>query len=381
MRRRVIDQSAHEGGERAIERVAQLPTSDIAQDSLEHVDRLAGEVVTLIHQLESALVQILGQVNVTAATVASERTNIERDREEIDILYSLEHPDDGETDAPGTQRLRDREDELLQVELVTRALARGISDFVSVLAVAARQLDTNRQLPDTSTSHQVAVRMAELRAREEERRRFARDVHDGPAQAFANAIIGLEFVERAIRSGGEHHTDDSLAEIERIKGAMREGLTEIRRFIFDNRPTMLNDRGLVPTIRHYVQSYQAIFPMVIRVEAQDDIPRLAGELELTAFRTIQESIQNASKHARASRVNVVIAVDDDQLVISIADNGRGFDPERVTSHAMGGAGLRGMEERAELAGGTLEILSERGEGTTINLRLPLMLADDSGESA
>jgi signal transduction histidine kinase len=86
---------------------------------------------------------------------------------------------------------------------------------------------------------------------------------------------------------------------------------------------------------------------------------------------IQEAIQNARKHSRASRVSVSLAHVDLMLYCAVTDNGRGFSPERVTSHLMGGAGLRGMRERAALVGGSVSIESEPGEGTTIELQIPL----------
>jgi signal transduction histidine kinase len=102
--------------------------------------------------------------------------------------------------------------------------------------------------------------------------------------------------------------------------------------------------------------------------------RLSNDQELTAFRVIQESIQNARKHARATRVTVDVAQQADQLVVAIVDNGRGFSPERVTTHMLGGVGLRGMQERAALVGGEINIASAPGEGTTIRLHIPLAQA-------
>ncbi|HEX5166928.1 MAG TPA: sensor histidine kinase, partial [Thermomicrobiales bacterium] len=201
--------------------------------------------------------------------------------------------------------------------------------------------------------------------------RLAREIHDGPAQALANAIIALEFVERAIRAGGEGSAERAQEEVERIKSTLREGLTEIRRFIFDLRPTMLQDRGLVATVEHYIATYQSLFPMAIEFHAPDALARLTVDQELTAFRVIQEAIQNARKHARASRVNVDVRLREAVLAVTIEDNGRGFSPDRVTTHIMGGAGLRGMRERAALVGGDIEIESAPGEGTKIVLSLPI----------
>jgi two-component system sensor histidine kinase DegS len=246
-----------------------------------------------------------------------------------------------------------------------------LTEFTTLISVSARQLGSDGEVPGVDAQTQAAIRSAGVEAQESERHRLAREIHDGPAQALANAIIALEFVERAIRAGGEGSASRAQEEVERIKSTLREGLTEIRRFIFDLRPTMLQDRGLVQTVEHYIATYQSLFPMAIEFSANDAISRLTADQELTAFRVIQESIQNARKHARATRVDVTVGTDGSSLTVRIEDNGRGFSPDRVTTHMMGGAGLRGMRERAALVGGEIAIDSEPGEGTRIELSFPL----------
>lgn len=335
------------------------------------ITELTSDAVQAIEGLSAEIAAFRARAAAIAESIREERGKIQQEREERDILYSLEHDGEDIDDAPESEELLDAESEMASRLRDIEALDRSLADFASVLVSARRRLETEQDLPDPATANALAVRMAELRAREEERQRFARDVHDGPAQAFANAIIGLEFVERALKTNRETVVEDALSEIERIKSTMREGLTEIRRFIFDNRPTMLTDRGLAATVRHYVQSYQSIFPMVVSVDIADDVARLEPDQELTAFRVIQESIQNASKHAKANRVDVRIrSCDDGGILVEVEDDGRGFDPERVSAHAMGGAGLKGMEERAALLGATFQVDSRRGEGTKISLRLP-----------
>jgi two-component system sensor histidine kinase DegS len=329
---------------------------------------LTGEALSAIQSFSAEIGRLRARANESMTELESNRLKVQHEREEREILHSLELGSTDIGDAPESSVLLSLEKQYQEQLGAVSAFERGLADFASVLVTAVRQLEAGTHLPDANHAAQLSTRMAELRAREDERRRFARDVHDGPAQAFANAIIGLEFIERALHSDRDTVLDDALGEIERIKTTMREGLTEIRRFIFDNRPTMLQDRGLAATVRHYVQSYQSIFPMVVRLDIDDDISRLDAERELTAFRVVQESIQNASKHARASRVDVSIRRgEEDHIVVTVSDDGRGFDPERVSAHAMGGAGLKGMEERASLVGGTLLVQSERGEGTKIQL--------------
>jgi two-component system sensor histidine kinase DegS len=330
--------------------------------------------------LDVQIAQLIQSVADAATELEQARHLVQREREEIDILHSLEHGESEIVPAPDTERMRQTEDALTEELLRARTLSHGLNDFASILSAAVRQIGSGRELPDLDAATQLAIQMARVRAQEEERRRFARDIHDGPAQAFANAIIGLEFVERAIRMREGEDSERPLEEIERIKGTMREGLTEIRRFIFDNRPTTLQDHGLVATLEHYIYSYQSIFPVGVELKLDGELPRLSPEEELTAFRVIQESIQNASKHSRATRIVVEMVRETNQVLIIIRDDGRGFDPNRVREHAMGGTGLKSMRERAILVGGTLEIESSPGNGSAVRLTLPLMAEDTTDQN-
>lgn len=354
------------------------PLVDIASDPNDRLAAIVASARSAVQSLESRLSALADDVQFVIDELSEQRATIQRDREEQDILFSLENRHAEMLHSPAGDRLRDMESSLIEEVLKAETMSRTLTDFASVLSIATRQLDSGRDLPDLDSATQLAVRLAQIRAREDERRRFARDIHDGPAQAFANAIIGLEFIDRAMRSASTTgDQENALAEIERVKGMMREGLTEIRRFIFDNRPTMLQDRGLYVTLQHYVEQYQSIFPMMVTASIEDKLPRLTAEQELAAFRIVQEAIQNASKHSRASQVELRIWRDDDCVRVSVKDNGRGFTPDRVRVHAMGGAGLQSMEERIELVGAQLSIFSEPGEGTEVLAALPISTSSES----
>lgn len=339
-----------------------------SHDSLE---QLVQRAHAAIRNLEAEIASIASAVGELSSQLTDERTAVQQEREEKDIYYSLETGTPYLVAAPDTVELRAREKELLESSIRATTLERRLSDFASVLAVSSRQFETDGELPDVDSATELSLRIARIQAQEEERRRFAREIHDGPAQAFANAIIGLEFVERAIKTDPGNEPTPALGEIERIKGSLREGLTEIRRFMFDLKPTMLQDRGLVPTIQHYADAYRSILPMTVEIHADADLPRMTQDQEMTAFRVIQESLHNATKYARASNVRVdVKAQKDDSIAITISDDGRGFDPSQVTAHSMGGTGIRGMRERAELVGGTFHVESAPGHGTKVYLVLP-----------
>lgn len=339
----------------------------------ESLDSLVTSALSAIRNLEAQIASLGEDVGRLTAEISQERTKVQQEREEKDIFYSLETGTPYLVAAPETATLRALERDLVETAIRSSTLERRLFDFVSVLSVARRQFDSDGELPDLDSATDIALRTARIQSQEDERRRFAREIHDGPAQAFANAIIGLEFVERAIKMGDDDTPAPALEEIERIKGSLREGLTEIRRFIFDLRPTMLQDRGLIGTVEHYIATYRSILPMTVELTAVEQIPWLTHDQELTAFRVIQESLHNTTKYSRASYVTVDIAVREDSAVtISIQDNGRGFDPDQITSHMMGGSGIKGMCERAELVGGAVTVRSSPGNGACVDLVLPIV---------
>jgi two-component system sensor histidine kinase DegS len=335
------------------------------------LDDLTKAAAKATQAFETRLATLAASAEHIKHDLDASRAQIQRDREEMDIEYSLETGSSYVIESPDSGDLRERERLLTEQTIRASSLQRQLAEFTTLVGVSGRQLGSEGQFPGADAQTQAAIRSAGIEAQESERHRLAREIHDGPAQALANAIIALEFVERAIRAGGEGSAERAQEEVERIKSTLREGLTEIRRFIFDLRPTMLQDRGLVATVEHYIATYQSLFPMAIEFHATDELSRLTVDQELTAFRVIQEAIQNARKHARASRVNVDVRLRESTLAVMIEDNGRGFSPDRVTTHIMGGAGLRGMRERAALVGGDIAIESAPGEGTKIELSLPI----------
>jgi two-component system, NarL family, sensor histidine kinase DegS len=335
------------------------------------LDEITHDAERSVGALEVQLTALASRVEAHRDALDAQRARIQREREEMDIEFSLETGSTFVIEAPNTGELRSAERALTQQIIRATALQRQFSEFSNLLASSARQFHESGEFLGMDTATQAAIRSAAAGAQETERHRLAREIHDGPAQALANAIIALEFVERAIRSNADNATNRAMEEVERIKSTLREGLTEIRRFIFDLRPTMLQDRGLAATLEHYIATYQSLFPMAIDFEADPELPRLTNDQELTAFRVVQEAIQNARKHARATRTLVEIRVRDDALLVTVEDNGRGFSPERVTTHMMGGVGLKGMEERATLVGASITIDSSPGDGTHITLSIPL----------
>lgn len=327
-----------------------------------------------IGAIEARLSGTSEQLRELLADIERERNKIQANVEEreLDRILSSELP---RPRGAGTTELRRQEDVLSQEYSRVSVLYRQLTDFAHLITASRQQFRAEGELPGITDAQRLAIRQAMIRAQEDERRRLAREIHDGPAQVLANAIIGLEFVERSLRQILPEEAQPSVAEIERVKAAMREGLTEIRRFIFDLRPTMLSQRGLAGTVEHYIETYRRIFSTDVHLSIPKPLPRLLPDQESTAFRIIQESLQNARRHARSTRVEVSIAANSDALTVRVRDNGQGFRPSAVATTPSGGFGLAGMRERAEVIGGHLTVRSGTGKGTDVILHIPLASTD------
>lgn len=226
--------------------------------------------------------------------------------------------------------------------------------------------DISYTLDDLQKRQQLGVRI--IKAQEEERKRVAREIHDGPAQSMANLVLRLEVCERLL------NIDASKAkgELQELKGLIRSNLQEIRRIIFDLRPMTLDDLGLIPTLRRLLGDFGEKNKIAVSLEVVGEERRFRPPIEITVFRLIQEAIQNVRKHAMATQVRVILEYDTEAILATVKDNGRGFDKEKVFASGQPDSyGLVSMRERAELVNGTVEIKTAPGQGTEVVFRIPL----------
>ncbi len=204
-----------------------------------------------------------------------------------------------------------------------------------------------------------------IEAQEEERKRLSREIHDGPAQMMANVMLRSELVERIYAENG---IDEAMKEIRDLRKMVRSSLAEVRRIIYDLRPMALDDLGLVPTISKYLKNFQEHSGLNISFRNIGREIRLPSEMEVAIFRFIQESVQNAYKHAEPSQVTVKIELKPTKAMAIIKDDGKGFDPEEKKE---GSFGLLGMKERVNMLDGQLTIDSKPDAGTLIMVQIPI----------
>lgn len=205
-----------------------------------------------------------------------------------------------------------------------------------------------------------------IKAQEEERRRVAREIHDGPAQSLANIVLRLEIAEKLMQIDG----DKVKKELHDLKYLVRNNLKDIRRIIFDLRPMVFDDNGITATLKNYIQSYQKTYGIECELLIEGSERRLNSSIEIALFRIIQEGMTNVAKHADSNDCSIRISFDDNFLSVQITDQGKGFDTEEVLQNTGEHFGLIGIKERIKMYSGKFSIKSSYGNGTVFEFSIP-----------
>jgi signal transduction histidine kinase len=222
-------------------------------------------------------------------------------------------------------------------------------------------------------------------AQEAERQRIARELHDATGQSLTAIALGLRGLANSVGSAGGDTQADLSRQAESIQLFATDALGELRRIIADLRPPQLDELGLAPALRWYVQSFRKRNPAIeLTFTVAGDQTRLPPHYDTVVFRVVQEALTNIAKHSGADRAGVVLEMKPNEVVVTIQDNGMGFDTGRALSRRGQNAawGLLGIRERTILLNGQYEIKSAPGQGTLIRISVPTTLAAPlSDESA
>jgi len=204
---------------------------------------------------------------------------------------------------------------------------------------------------------------------EEARHKLARELHDGPTQDVAAIAMRLNFARLLL----DRDPKRARAELERLEDLAHRTVKEIRSMLFTLRPIILETEGLVPALNQYAENLRQNDGLPVEIDPERYKDCLDIDAQGVVFAILEEAVNNARKHAQASRVLVRLAVESDLFIAEVIDNGRGFDVEAVTKSygSRGSLGMVNLRERAELIGGTLNIESVRGKGTRITLVVPI----------
>lgn len=238
--------------------------------------------------------------------------------------------------------------------------------LLTTLAAQAAIAVENAQLVKSLKEERdrLLAKEAEVRAA------IARDLHDGPTQSVAAIAMNIEFIKKLMRAMPERVE----SELDVLGDLVKKTSQDIRTLLFELRPLGLETQGLLATLQQYVDRFRdPSGAMNVRLEARASIPRLPVEVEGAIFMIVQEAVNNARKHARSGEISVYLYQEEDQLVTSVRDRGPGFNIAAVEAAyaTRGSLGLLNMRERARLIGGECRIRSEPGQGTTVELRVPL----------
>lgn len=210
-----------------------------------------------------------------------------------------------------------------------------------------------------------------IQAQESERQRLSRQMHDGPAQALSNFILQTEIAMRLF------DVDQKRAheELENLKLSATGTFRKVRDFIFELRPMMLDDLGLTPTLKRYVDALKEQSGLDVRLVVSGTERRLESYQEVMIFRAIQELLNNAYHHSQGSTIKAQLDLADSIIKVSVEDDGKGFDVENMESQ--GGMGLKLIRDRVDMIGGSMDIDSIPGQGTRVILHMPAIVSQDS----
>ena len=241
------------------------------------------------------------------------------------------------------------EDTVQRSEALIANVGLALKFLSNDLTLITGQIDEIQQMQGFDTSI--------IRAQEEERQRVAREIHDGPAQSMANIVMRAEFCLKLL----EKDPQKIHAELLGLINVVRHALKDVRKIIFDLRPMVLDDLGLVPALKRYIEQYQQEFAIYVQFAILGRERRLDTVLEVALFRVVQEALTNIRKHAQVKQVVIKTEFLANKVNVVIRDNGRGFNVEQALAEKnQQKFGIIGMRERLQLLKGTWQINSTPG---------------------
>jgi len=346
----------------------------IAETSRTETHRLINE----LSQLKSDIVEIISQVDYHEKVERKKRQKLmevnrayqKHTHEEMMQAYA--EAKDAQVKLQLLQQkevqLRKRRDDLersLSQMQITIERAQNLMTQVS-MAISLLQGGVVEALQTQSHEQRLEMGLRVIRAQEEERRRVAREIHDGPAQTLANIVLRLEIAEKLL----ELDPSRVKAELKDLKNLVRANLQDIRRIIFDLRPMALDDLGIVPAISKYLDNFQETYGINCQLLIEGRERRLLPAMEVALFRLVQEGMTNVAKHAHSTKVEIQLIYKEDWTITRIRDYGKGFEVKSAMNAPGEHFGLVGMRERVEMFSGRFSIQSIIGKGTSIELSIP-----------
>ncbi len=221
-------------------------------------------------------------------------------------------------------------------------------------------------------SHLLYLSKNIMKAHEEERKRIAREIHDGPAQSAVNLSFKLEICKRYLADG---KLDALYSEMSGFSEAIHSTVKEIRTIIYDLKPSSLEE-GLISAIQRHIEIFSTSCSLTIDFTFSGKDSAIEYYMTSTIYRIVQEALSNVKKHAEASNINIELSISNMRIILDISDDGKGFLVEELQTRKFdklkGGFGLEGIRERVELIRGSMSIRSAPGQGTALHIDIPLV---------
>jgi two-component system sensor histidine kinase DegS len=317
------------------------------QNELEETVRALREVTLMIEQSQGEL---------------SKLSHLQQFQGQMDSMSSQEIRNVYESALDAQQRLLVMRGQLEKLQAEKNHLER----LKAVLEKAPASLEGGAASSVSAGGAKSTMASVEMlvNAQETERQRLSRQMHDGPAQALSNFILQTEIAMRLF----EVDAGQAKEELNSLKSSAMGTFQKVRNFIFELRPMMLDDLGLVPTVRRYADNFKEQTSLDVNVTVTGNERRLEPYLEVMIFRALQELLGNAARHSQATQVKVMLDMGEDRVRISVDDNGRGFDAEAIQQGSS--LGLKLIRERVEMLGGNFEMDSAVGRGARITFAVP-----------
>jgi len=266
------------------------------------------------------------------------------------------------------------------VQLFRATMAVAAAFFV-IRFLRAFQVETEQKINELQAARlEEAQKQEELKgelfrrvvdAQESERQRIARDLHDETGQALTAIGMGLRGLSTALTNN--RNRDQAIKTLRHLETLAADSLHELQRLIADLRPSHLDDLGLPAALRWYAGIVQERTGLKIMVDIEGDELLISSALKIAVFRIVQEALNNITKHAQAKDVYIKLEYRPKHVVVSVRDDGVGFDLDtvRMSRTRRPSLGLAGMQERAALVKGEVSIQSSPGQGTLVEAKLPL----------
>lgn len=342
---------------------------DDAADELESVRPILAEQYDAslqeLREIDMLLEQSQQEVNRLTQRNASATGNLQRVHMQFDSLPREEIRTAYEASLDSQQRLFVMRG---QVEKLQSDQTR-LQHLIDLQLQFLKYLDDEQPETPRKRSATATVELLEtmINAQEAERQRLSRQMHDGPAQALSNLILETEIAMRLF-DVDKTKAYEALGD---LKNSATAAFQQVRDFIFELRPMMLDDLGLVPTLKKYSAAFKDQSRVDVRLIVNGTERRLETYLEVLIFRAIQELLGNAYSRNQATQVKMQLDMLETDVRVSVEDNGRGFDTGNLDDDK--GVGLKVVKERVEMLGGKFDVQSQIGGGTRVIFQVPSAL--------